>query len=85
MASFLQTCDGQFLNISEGVFRYLHRGDVKSLVLELQSRFPGSELVCEVFNGVWLKRVLNGIVNFKMRRNCVQGMARLSISGSGSV
>jgi len=66
--ALLQTCDGPFLNISDGVFIYLHRKDVKSLVLELQSEFPGSELVCEVFNYLWLKRALNGIVNFKMRK-----------------
>jgi len=37
-------------------------------VLELQSEFPGSELVCEVFNDLWLKGALKGIANFKMRR-----------------
>jgi hypothetical protein len=47
---------------------YLHRTDVKSLVLELQSRFPGSELVCGVFNDLWLKKLPKGLVNFKMRR-----------------
>ena len=68
MAPLLQTCDGPFLFIAEGVFMYLHREDVKSLVLELQSRFPGSELVCEVFNDLWLKGALKEIVNFKMRK-----------------
>ncbi len=47
---------------------YLYRGDVKSLVLELQSEFPGSELVWEVFNDLWLKKPLKGLVNFKMRK-----------------
>ena len=47
---------------------YLHIEDVKSLVIKLQSRFPGSELVCEVFSDLWLKWVLKGIVNFKMRK-----------------
>ena len=50
MTPLLQTGGGPFLFIAEGVFMYLHREDVKSLVLELQSEFPGSELVCEVFN-----------------------------------
>jgi len=68
MAPLLQACDGPFLFVAEGVFMYLHREDVKSLVLELQSRFPGSELVCEVFNDLWLKGALKGIVNFKMRK-----------------
>ena len=68
MVQLLQTCDGPFLFVAEGVFMYLHRADVKSLVLELQSEFPGSELVCEVFNDLWLKGGLKGIVNFKMRK-----------------
>ena len=68
MTPLLQTGGGPFLFIAEGVFRYLHREDVKSLVLELQSRFPGSELVCEVFNDLLLKGALKGLVNFKMRK-----------------
>jgi len=68
MAPLLQTGGGPFLFVAEGVFMYLHREDVKSLVLGLQSRFPGSELVCEVFNDLWLKGALKGIVSFKMRK-----------------
>jgi len=68
MAPLLQTGGGPFLFVAEGVFMYLHREDVKSLVLELQSRFPGSELVCEVFNDLWLKKPLKGLINFKMRK-----------------
>lgn len=68
MSPLLQTCDGPFLNVSEGVFMYLHKGDVKSLVLELQSEFPGSELVWDVFNDLWLKKPLKGLINFKMRK-----------------
>ena len=68
MAPLLQTGGGQFLFVAEGVFMYLHREDVKSLVLELQSESPGSELVCEVVNDLWLKGALKGIVDFKMRR-----------------
>jgi methyltransferase (TIGR00027 family) len=68
MSPLLQTCDGPFLFVAEGVFMYLHKEDVKSLVVELQSRFPGSELVCEVFNDMWLKKPLKGLVNFKMRK-----------------
>ena len=64
----VQTCDGPFLFITKGVFMYLHRADVESLVLELHLRFPGSELVCEVFNDLWLKKLPKGLVNFKMRR-----------------
>jgi len=58
---------GPFLVIAEGVFMYLHKEDVKSLVLKLQSEFPGSELVCEVVNSLWLKKPLKRMVNYKMQ------------------
>jgi O-methyltransferase involved in polyketide biosynthesis len=38
------------LFIAEGLLMYLCEDDVKSLVLEIQHRFPGCELVCEVEN-----------------------------------
>ncbi|MBN2600239.1 MAG: class I SAM-dependent methyltransferase [Candidatus Thermoplasmatota archaeon] len=38
------------LFIAEGLVMYLFEAEVKSLVLELQQRFPGCELVCEVQN-----------------------------------
>ena len=60
---------GPFLFIAEGVFMYLKREDVKSLVLKLQSEFPGSELVCEVINSLWLKKPLKRIVNYKMQHH----------------
>ncbi len=56
------------LFLAEGVFMYLQAEKVKALVLELQSRFPGTELVCEVFNKAWLKKPLKSIVNRKMQR-----------------
>ena len=37
-----------FLFIAEGVLQYLHEEEVKSLILKLQDKFPGCELVCEV-------------------------------------
>lgn len=58
---------GPFLFIAEGVFMYLKREDVKSLVLKLQSEFQGSELVCEVVNSLWLIKPLKRIVNYKMQ------------------
>jgi methyltransferase (TIGR00027 family) len=36
------------LFIAEGLFMYLHEGDVKSLVRTMQQRFSGCELACEV-------------------------------------
>ncbi len=46
---------GPFLFMAEGVFMYLDGKDVRSLVLKLQETFPGSELVCEVVNSLWLR------------------------------
>ena len=54
--------------MAEGVFMYLHREDVQSLILKLQSKFSGSELVCEVFNSIWLKKPLKKIMDFKMQK-----------------
>lgn len=59
---------GPFLFIAEGVFMYLMPGDVKALVLKLQSEFVGSELVCEVINSLWLTKPLKGITNYKLQR-----------------
>ncbi len=60
---------GPYLFIAEGVFMYLRQRDVKSLVLKLQSQFPGSELVCEVFNQVWLRKpLLKKMMDFKMKK-----------------
>lgn len=38
------------LFIAEGLLMYLHEEEVKSLVLSIQKKFPGCELVCEVEN-----------------------------------
>jgi len=38
------------LFLAEGLLMYLQESEVKSLILELQHRFPGCELVCEVEN-----------------------------------
>jgi methyltransferase (TIGR00027 family) len=60
--------EGPFLFMAEGVFMYLHQEDVQALILKLQSEFPGSELVCEVFNSLWLTKPLKKIMNFKMQK-----------------
>jgi methyltransferase (TIGR00027 family) len=59
---------GPFLFVAEGVFMYLYREDVKSLILKLQLEFSGSELVCEVFNSLWLKKTLKKMMDFKMQK-----------------
>ena len=47
--------DGPVLFLAEGLFMYLPEDDVRRLVLVLRQTFPGSELVCEVFNRRWLE------------------------------
>lgn len=56
------------LFLAEGVFIYLEANRVKNLVLTLQQRFPGSELLCEVFNSRWLGRPFKPLVNWFLRR-----------------
>ncbi len=59
---------GPFLFMAEGVFMYLEGRDVRSLVLELQETFPGSELVCEVVNSFWLRPPLKKVLDSKLQR-----------------
>ncbi len=54
--------------LAEGVFMYCAPGDVKKLFLTLQQKFPGSEMVCEVVNSIWLKGWLQKIVTFKLHK-----------------
>jgi O-methyltransferase involved in polyketide biosynthesis len=59
--------------IAEGVFMYLDTDDVRGLVLKLQAQFPGSELVCEVFNSKWLTKPWKNMINLKMQRELHMG------------
>jgi methyltransferase (TIGR00027 family) len=59
---------GPFVFLAEGLLVYLPADGVRALILELQLRFPGSELVFETVNSAWLKPTLKWIVNFKMQR-----------------
>jgi methyltransferase (TIGR00027 family) len=59
---------GPFLFMAEGVFMYLPPEDVKTLVLRLQKEFPGSELVCEVFNSFWLKGPWRSMMRYKLQK-----------------
>lgn len=72
---------GPFLFLAEGVFMYLDGGAVRELVLRLREVFPGSELVCEVFNSFWLKKPLKKIVEHKMQRR--QHLGRDAVFRSG--
>ena len=69
----LQPGNRPVMFIAEGVFMYLHTDEVRELVLKLQSEFPGSELVCEVFNSLWLTKPWKKMINFKMQRELHMG------------
>ena len=55
------------LFMAEGLFMYLDPDKVRALVPALQARFPGSELVCEVFNRRWLNPWLNWMIRSKLQ------------------
>ena len=80
--------EGPFLFVAEGVFMYLEERDVRALVLELQKRFPGSELLCEVFNSRWLSGPWKAMMERKMRRRAGFGEGatfRFGIRDSGEL
>lgn len=54
------------LFVAEGVFMYLEGDKVKDLVLKLQSRFPGSELVAEVVTELFTRKPWDRLVAEKM-------------------
>jgi methyltransferase (TIGR00027 family) len=72
---------GPFLFMAEGVFMYLDIKDVRSLVLKIQEKFPGSELVCEMVNSVWLSPPLKKMLDFKLRRQVHLGKDAMFRSG----
>jgi methyltransferase (TIGR00027 family) len=59
---------GPFIFVAEGVFMYLAKEDVKTLVLKIQKQFPGSELVAEVFNNFWLQKRWKWLISLKLEK-----------------
>jgi len=72
---------GPFLFMAEGVFMYLDGNDVRSLVLAIQKKFPGSELVCEVENSVWLSPLPKKMLEFKLQHQFHLGKDAMFRSG----
>ncbi len=60
---------GPALFLAEGLFMYLPPAGVRELVLALLARFPGSELVFEAVNSLWLRPSLRWMLNRKLRRD----------------
>jgi O-methyltransferase involved in polyketide biosynthesis len=69
------------LFMAEGVFMYLDGGKVKDLILKLQSRFPGSELVCEVVTEIFTRKPWNKMVALKMNQQLGVGKGAAFIFG----
>jgi methyltransferase (TIGR00027 family) len=61
------------LFLAEGLFMYLDPEKVRRLVLAMQSRFPGSELVCEVVSQRWVSGIWKKIASGKMQRQLKLG------------
>jgi methyltransferase (TIGR00027 family) len=59
---------GPLIFLAEGLFMYLDPDKVKALVLEIQARFPGSELVCELVNKGWIEGWRGKMGAVKMQR-----------------
>jgi O-methyltransferase involved in polyketide biosynthesis len=72
---------GPFLFMAEGVFMYLDGKDVRSLVLAVKRTFPGSELVCEVVNSLWLTPLLKPMLDYKLQRQFHLGKDAMFRSG----
>ena len=68
MEQLLPLGNRPFLFLIEGVLMYLQESEVKSLILTLQSKFPGCELVAEVYNSFWLKQPFKSLLNLRLRR-----------------
>lgn len=69
------------LFMAEGVFMYLDGEKVKDLILRLQSRFPGSELVCEVVTELFTRKPWNKMVALKMNQQLGVGKEAAFIFG----
>ena len=80
---WMDELDGErpYLFLAEGLFMYLPLDDVKALVLALQDRFPGCELVCEVFNSSWLHGWRGKMMKRKLQNNMSMGAGAMFQTG----
>jgi len=53
--------------LAEGVLMYLPEEQVRKLILRLQQRFQGCELVCEVVNKRWIQGIFKKMTAAKMK------------------
>jgi methyltransferase (TIGR00027 family) len=55
--------DGSFLFLAEGVFQYFYENEVKSLLFELQKKFPGCEVAFDVTSTFTKRKQNNRLFN----------------------
>lgn len=60
--------DRRFLFLAEGLLMYFPPDEVKRLVVTLATRFSGSELVADVFHGMWLRPPWRALTVRKMEQ-----------------
>ena len=68
-----QIKQGPMILVAEGVFMYCREDDVKSLFRTLADRFPGSEMLCEVFSSKWLTGWRKRAMESKLQRELKLG------------
>ena len=73
--------DRPTLFLAEGLFMYLEEPESKRLVGELARRFPGGELVCELFNSFWLEPARRAQVDERLKRELGFGEGAMFRSG----
>lgn len=59
--------DRRVLFLAEGLFMYLPEEKVKKLILDMQERFPESELVCELTNRTWVEGFWGKLTSMKLK------------------
>lgn len=65
----IQNHNKNILFIAEGLLMYLHEDEVRNLILQLQKRFPGCELACEIANSYVVKVLKRKIWRKKFQRD----------------
>jgi O-methyltransferase involved in polyketide biosynthesis len=68
MDSLDRYSDRRIIFLAEGLLMYFPSTEVKRLVVALANRFPGSELVADVFNALWLRPPWAEWITYKMQR-----------------
>jgi methyltransferase (TIGR00027 family) len=65
--------DRKVIILAEGLFMYLPREGVQGLVLKLQQRFPGAELICELTGRTWVEGFWGKLAAIKMQKQLKMG------------